>query len=54
MVQHAGDAVNKGQLDAVNTALDTAKVNKAGDTMSGTLNMNANKITNLLDGTNPS
>lgn len=52
------DAVNKSQLDLkadttyVNTQL-ALKVNKAGDTMTGALNMNTtNKIINLANGTN--
>lgn len=48
------DAVNKGQLDAVDTARingDALKVNKAGDSMTGALAMGTNKITGLADGT---
>lgn len=40
----AADAVNKGQLDAVNAALTSAKVSKAGDTMTGALDMGANLV----------
>jgi hypothetical protein len=43
------DAVNKQQLDAV----ETAKVNRAGDTMTGGLNMGNNVVTNLPPAVNP-
>jgi hypothetical protein len=38
-------AANKGYVDGKTAALNTAKVNKAGDTMTGGLVMGANKVT---------
>lgn len=43
------DAANRTYVDTQ----DALKVNKSGDTMSGTLNMNNNPVTNLPDPVNP-
>jgi hypothetical protein len=40
----AGDAVNKSQLDSAVSTLTDGKVNKAGDTMTGPLNLVADDI----------
>jgi hypothetical protein len=50
----SNDAINLGQLVASEGTINAAialKVNKAGDTMTGVLNMSSNKVTNLSSGT---
>jgi len=46
----SGDAVNKGQLDAVSTVANDA-LPKSGGTMTGAIAMGSSKVTGLADGT---